>query len=104
MATNPATSKHSAGPWEFTEGDRDRRMMSSIHKAGDKTFLIGYAICEARNQLQRVEDLANARLMAAAPELLASLKDLVTVIRADALMPESVSYLQEADKAIAKAE
>ncbi len=37
-------------------------------------------------------------------ELLEALRDLVNVIAADALVPESVSYMRQARAAIAKAE
>jgi hypothetical protein len=47
---------------------------------------------------------ANAYLIAAAPELLQALRDLLNVIAADDLVPESVSYMKQARAAIAKAE
>lgn len=62
--------KHSTHPWDFTEGDAERAQMSIVHKKGDPEFIIGYALCDHRNKLQRAEDIANARLIAAAPELL----------------------------------
>lgn len=69
-------SNHTEGPWAFVEGDRERRSMSSIFKASDKEFLIGYVICDSRNELARADDVANARLIAAAPELLSALERL----------------------------
>jgi predicted metal-dependent phosphoesterase TrpH len=74
---------HTPGPWAFTEGDADRRAMSEIHKAEDKTFQIGYVTTEWRNPKQRAEDLANARLIAAAPDLLAVLERYVAADSGD---------------------
>jgi hypothetical protein len=49
-------------------------------------------------------DPSDMSLIAAAPDLLAALRDLLNVIAADDLVPESVSYMQQARAAIAKAE
>ena len=68
------SSQHTPGPWAFAEGDKDRREVSRIHKANDAEWLIGYAICESMNRHQRAEDIANARLIAAAPDLLRALQ------------------------------
>lgn len=46
---------------------------------------------------------ANARLIAAAPDLLEALRDLLALISIDSLVPESVSYMREARAAITKA-
>lgn len=71
---------HTPGPWALTEGNRDLRQMTFIHKKDD--FLIGYALCESVHEKQRAEDLDNAKLIAAAPELLAALIDLRKELRA----------------------
>ncbi len=47
---------------------------------------------------------SDARLIAAAPGLLAALRDILEMIAADDLVPESVSYMREARAAVAKAE
>jgi hypothetical protein len=67
-------TKHTPGPWAFTEGRKDMRQASAVHKAGDKEFLIAHVICENMNMAQRTEDIANARLMAASPDLLVALQ------------------------------
>ena len=46
---------------------------------------------------------ANARLIAATPDLLEALHDLLVLIETDSLIPESVSYMRQARAAIAKA-
>lgn len=47
---------------------------------------------------------ATARLFTAAPDLLEALRDVLEMIAADRLIPESVSYMRRARAAIAKAE
>jgi hypothetical protein len=99
-------SKHTPGPWSFTKGDKERREMSVIHKANDREFLLGYAITESQNPHQRAEDIANARLMAAAPDLL----DVLRRVLAGAVRPVDgaarldPAYLDDIKAAIAKAE
>ena len=67
------------GPWAFTEGELKRRDMSRIHKADDPEYLIGYALCDD-NPNVRSSDIANARLMATAPELLESCEALLQML------------------------
>jgi hypothetical protein len=47
--------------------------------------------------------LADAPLVIAAPDLLEALTDIMRVIEIDNLIPESVSYMQAARAALAKA-
>lgn len=86
--------KHTAGPWEavpeVTSGDN---FLHSIYEADYKGLLI--ARCD-----QNGEYLEHARLIAAAPDLLAALKSLLFDAFEDA-HPESV---QAARAAIQKAE
>jgi hypothetical protein len=66
-----------AGPWAFEEGDREKRDMARVFKANDREFLIAYVLCDWRNELARADDIANARLIAAAPKLAEALGALV---------------------------
>jgi hypothetical protein len=102
--TKTKTTGHTPGPWAFTEGDKGRREMSVIHKANDREFLLGYAITESQNPHQRAEDIANARLFAAAPDLLAACKAILLSIGDDDPDWREESGLQAVKDAIAKAE
>jgi len=64
--------KHTPGPWDFTPGELKMRTSSNIFRRGDPEFLIAHVICEGFNAAQREQDLANARLIASAPVLLAA--------------------------------
>lgn len=74
MSTKTKPTVLAADRWKLTEGDRERQSMSEIRRADDHDFLIGYVICESRNEKARVEDIARAKLIAAAPEMLAALQ------------------------------
>lgn len=83
---------HTPGPWKVS--------MGSTHVGGPKSGICKFESIHGMYQNHE----ANARLIAAAPELLEGLKGLLQVIETDQLVPESVSYMQEARKAVAKAE
>lgn len=69
--------KHTSGPWDFVEGNKDRGSQSVVRFKGQDDFPIAYVVCEAYNVKQRAEDIANARLIAAAPDLLQILEAIV---------------------------
>ena len=80
-------TKHTPGPWTFgsyceSDGSGYMFVCTNTHKFGDEET----EIC--RLQLDTNEG-ANARLIAAAPELLAALKDTF-----DALLREKIAYNQ----------
>ena len=66
---------HTPGPW--THNDPAPQEMTIIHAgvgAGDSAGeMIAYVLTETTNPDQRAEDMANARLIAAAPDMLAAL-------------------------------
>jgi|SRR6185437_1093466 len=76
-----AEAKHTAGPWFFKEGNRENHAMSTIVLQKDMDFQIGFAICESRNASQRAEDIANARLMAASPDLLKACQEVMPALQ-----------------------
>lgn len=73
-------SKHTPGPWNFEVGDAETRAMSEVFKAGDRTYRIALVNCEPKNPHVREEDVANARLITKAPELLIAVEDLLEML------------------------
>tara|TARA_R100000808_G_scaffold24886_2_gene59079 strand:- start:3785 stop:4117 length:333 start_codon:yes stop_codon:yes gene_type:complete len=75
MTTETKTT-HTPGPWVFIPGGPgSKHGMSAIQVADDPDcpdhpMLIGFALFSPQNAKQQPEDLANARLFAAAPDLL----------------------------------
>ena len=104
-ATTTMKTMHTPGPWELREsgmGPFVTAAMNGYTPAG--TVAQFPHPCDAHHAYQRT---ANARLVAAAPELLAACKDVVAAI-ADVLkgcdLPQSMSRaLDAATYAIAKA-
>ena len=95
---------HTKGPWKFIEGDRERRAMSDIVRDDQEDFRIGYVLCEWSSNPARQEDIANGRLIAAAPELLNALLVLTLDPRiANWLDNNDPKALEQANAAIAKA-
>lgn len=65
---------HTPGPWRMIEGDAKRKAMTDIVVSDRENYRIAFVMCEWANKQQREQDLADAKLIAAAPELLAALK------------------------------
>lgn len=77
---------HTPGPWELdTAKDRDGRyhiVNGQLPRGINPEF--GYPICDSSNRHHCItpqEDTANARLIAAAPQVLNALKELVRCVR-----------------------
>lgn len=110
-------AKHTPGPWKFSEGDPAKKMSTLVWAGpgdkfdwnGNRQTQIGWVLCEWSNEQQRAEDLANARLIAAAPELLEIVRHVHLFLReggtlnAYALFDARTIY-QAADEVIRKAE
>lgn len=101
-------AKHTPGPWMLTEGDRfDKEMVITTQHRLDES--IG-CICEMdvyfTGQIG-IEQEANARLIAAAPELLIALNDVLSEFAKDGHGGEFEDgehpYVDAARAAIAKA-
>ena len=116
--TTETKAAHTAGPWKFVEGDAETRAMSPIFAGpgskldwdNSKQTLIGWALCDS-NRNQRPEDIANARLIAAAPDLLASLCEVLGTVDVSERAPSELGFsltctveaARKARSAIAKA-
>ncbi len=112
MSTGRATAgaeravvSHTPGPWREgpTDGIGQRGKLTIVDSLGLKV-----ADCEARKvglkfERSLPEDTANARLIAAAPDLLATLKALIDLLNED-LDPDQCAAWDAAVAAIAKAE
>ena len=89
--------KHTPGPWETT-GIFVRRNVAVIPKIGKADICAVYA----DGEIKREEARANARLIAAAPDLLAACKMIASIaVGWQALTPGDIA---EVHAAIAKAE
>lgn len=93
--------KHAPGPWAFREGDRERRDSSRVFKANDEEFLIAHVICDFRNDMARAEDIANARLIAAAPDLLEACRNVLSWLDGGQSVAHGCIVAPPADKAAA---
>ena len=105
------TAKHTPGPWYALRGQRN---ISIRHKTGDK-FLSMVNVASVRGNLPADcpygSSEANARLIAAAPELLEALEEaenaladyIPTIERTGASLNYGHSVLKKARAAIAKA-
>jgi len=73
------TSKHTPGPWEaFANGNTRIGAVTHIH--GPQHYRSGYCVAFVQNHGDRHD--ADARLIAAAPEMLAALKDALRMLPA----------------------
>jgi len=93
-----AETKHTPGPWTVGEGDRELLVLVDLGGCGDGL------ICS----VARPRYGANARLIAAAPDMLAALEGLVCVLGECGLTwpsgtPIAEDSIQQAELAIAKA-
>ena len=91
-------SKHTPGPWTANKPTRDNGR-AEIH-AG--CMLVAQAFNWMLDAEGDEQCWADARLIAAAPDLLAALKELM--VAADRVSAEPVTWLGKARAAIAKAE
>lgn len=117
--------KHTPGPWMWwmlggapilATPDRGRLIVMDFVRKGMNSAQPRFATWEgeARERLggimrpiesmPELDSHPDARLIAAAPELLQALKDLLRLVEVEELVPESVSYMKQARDAVARAE
>ena len=93
--------KHTQGPWKHIKGGEISATL--IHKGGDCIAFVHSMLSHAYAECSVSERDANAALIAAAPDLLSCLKDLLESLEAE----NQLSYqsgIAAAKLAIAKAE
>ena len=95
-------TKHTPGPWKIFEGwGADKRRPVIVDAIpDDEGKFVGNCICYAASTNPDIE--ANARLIAAAPDLLDHLKHMVRLVETE-LKEDGGHILQGAKDAIAKA-
>jgi len=75
-------NKHTAAPWHAVELED-----GTVRICGDSKYAV--AVCNTRNPFCP-EQLANAKLIAAAPEMLDIIKEIRTAVFLDTAVPEVV--------------
>lgn len=98
-------TKHTPGPWMTTMSGRTKDGGAHQHQIGTLEKTVAYAwvpITGDKDQMFH-EHNANARLIAAAPELLAALEDIIDDIKKGRTEWETNGTLKYANNAILKA-
>ena len=72
-------AQHTPGPWKFGDPEDDPKAFRKILGGGMRQLNIAQVV---QRQSQQEEDVANARLIGAAPEMYAALVDLVEQVAA----------------------
>lgn len=91
---------HTPGPWRV-DGHPDSEMPCEVVKVfpnGDRGL-----VCELTHSLFRQNQKANARLIAAAPDLLEALRGLLTPCHCDPAPGTACAHVLAAEAAIARA-
>lgn len=100
-------TQHTPGPWNLQVGVEENRCYVWGGKASPEQTFIAHVYCKLHGKVNRAEEKANARLIAAAPELLKVAREALTLL---ALSPHSFRFLptvqkveEKLDQTIAKA-
>lgn len=105
-------SAHTKGPWHTGQGNGEGSIFADEGRMRFENGTVLYPICTMNTGWDKTEDAANARLVAAAPELLEALKALAATARTFRNVPKheqewtplDEEALEAAFAAIAKAE
>jgi|SRR5882672_5814837 len=87
---------HTPGPWEAKRLDAAHLIIQSAERGTVARTTVPINATKA-------EIYANALALAAVPELIVALRDLLMCIEVDDLIPQSVSYMRQAHAALIKA-
>lgn len=97
MKTETQQTAHTPGPWKLLPNHDGGRSSARVVLESNENHPIASVVQEVANPVVRLQDMANARLIAAAPELLAALE-----LACTQLDPHSEA-IRQARAAIAKA-
>lgn len=84
-------SEHTPGPWLSSQHEDNRDVVIINHKG----IIIANCTVDGRDQISESEQIANANLIAAAPDLLESLKEMCAFFRE---ISEDESLIEEKDE------
>jgi len=98
----PDKDEHTPGPWEVGITPSDDRRIALVLKGTDmrESGAVYSDVHATRDQIKKQEPAANARLIAAAPDLLAACEKMVQAVPPDG---EALRASHSAERAIAKA-
>jgi hypothetical protein len=103
MAHQPTSPAHTPGPWILSESDSAASSFGIADANGSSIASVG----DGRHDGAPEESAANARLIAAAPDLLDACMTLAEVASDSVELgdwPELIKAIEQADAAIAKAD
>jgi hypothetical protein len=98
MSATETKQTHTPGPWEL----REPNCPDGPHKYGIQQINDGWTVADINSDIEQGEEEANARLIAAAPEMLEALEGLLSEMR-DGQDSPSLGAMQKVYAAVCKA-
>lgn len=95
-------SKHTPGPWEIEHAE-DIDLPNHVGISADKHSLLAQVVWKMEDDERSPHCEANARLIAAAPDLLDALKTAKWMLERDYIDDQKMRVIEKCDAAIAKA-
>lgn len=97
-------SGHTPGPWHVSEkGFIAGESAPTVYATDDELRYVAFCNDRWNEKGRETDNLANARLIAAAPELLESLEAMYAMFNGNGVTPEDDAAIDAARSAIAKA-